>query len=423
VYNSTGAAPYYGNSAGKTALAGVIVGLRWLWSGDTVKAAVVILAAGKGSRAGGDGQALPKQYRALGGIPVVNRTLTAFAEHDRIGEIVVVVHADEQDMFARTAAPFADRLRAPVIGGATRQESALAGLETLAPLAPQNVLIHDAARPFVSPGLIDRVIDELGENDAVVPALPVSDTLKKERGGYVVETLERSSLRTAQTPQGFRFGAILDAHKAAAKTAENGFTDDASIAEWQGARVALVEGDKGNVKLTTAEDFAMAEKQIAAGESRVGQGFDVHAFGDGGPLILCGVTIPHPRGLTGHSDADVGLHALTDALLGAIGDGDIGTHFPPGDPTWAGAASDRFLSDAAARIRTRGGTIINVDVTIICEEPKIGPHRQAMIEAIATILEIEPGRVSVKATTTERLGFTGRNEGIAASATATVRMS
>ena len=316
-----------------------------------MKTAVVILAAGRGSRAVADGTAPPKQYRALGGVPVLTRTLTAFAGHDRVGDIVTVIHADEQDMFETTAAPFAGRLRPPVIGGATRQASALAGLETLEPLAPQNVLIHDAARPFVSHRLIDRVIGGLSVNEAVVPALPVADTLKRERGGCVAETLERASLWAAQTPQGFRFDAILDAHKAAAKAGEKSFTDDASIAEWRGARVALVEGERGNVKLTTADDFEMAEKQIAADETRVGQGFDVHAFGDGGALVLCGVTIPHTRGLTGHSDADVGLHALTDALLGAIGDGDIGTHFPPDDPAWKGVASARFLSDAATRVR------------------------------------------------------------------------
>ena len=384
--------------------------------------AVVILAAGKGSRAANSAAAIPKQYRSLGGIQVLSRTLSAFANHSKVDDIVTVIHADEQDSFTRATAPFADRLMAPAIGGETRQESALAGLEMLEPLSPKNVLIHDAARPLVSPELIDRVIAGLRESEAVVPALPVSDTLKLEKDGYVAATLERSSLWAAQTPQGFHFKTILEAHRAAAKEGKNAFTDDSAIAEWKGSRVALVEGEKSNVKLTTANDFEIAEKQFAAGETRVGQGFDVHAFSEGDHVVLCGVKIPHSRALAGHSDADVGLHALTDALLGAIGDGDIGSHFPPDDPAWKGMTSDKFLSDAVTRVRRLGGAIINVDITLICEEPKIGPHRAAMVEAVSTTLQIEPGRVSVKATTTESLGFTGRGEGIAATATATIQL-
>lgn len=389
---------------------------------ERLKTAVVIVAAGKGSRAANREAPVPKQYRPLGGVPVLNRTLSVFAGHDKVGDIVAVIHGDERDRFAETAALFAGRLLEPAIGGVTRQESVLAGLEMLEPAAPDYVLIHDAARPFVSPHLIDRVVAALQESDAVVPALPVSDTLKREEAGHVVATIDRSGLWAAQTPQGFRFKTILDAHRAARKEKRNDFTDDAAIAEWHGSGVVIADGERNNVKLTTAEDFAIAEQQFTASEIRVGQGFDVHAFGPGDHVVLCGVKIPHSRALTGHSDADVGLHALTDALLGAIGDGDIGTHFAPDDPQWRGVASEIFLSDAAARVHTLAGTIVNVDITLICEEPKIGPHRAAMVEALSTILQIAPDRIGVKATTTEGLGFTGRGEGIAATATATIRL-
>lgn len=315
------------------------------------------------------------------------------------------------------------------MGGATRQLSVRAGLESLADVSPRHVLIHDAARPFTDAGLIKRVIDGLSDHDGVVPALAVTDTLKLASGGVIEGTLERTNLWGVQTPQGFDFKKLLDAHRAAAKDAKTEFTDDSSVAEWHGLRVGLVEGSPMNIKLTTNTDFEVAEERLrASGKSaipafRLGQGFDVHAFGEGDHVILCGVKIPFEKSLKGHSDADVGLHALTDALLGAIGDGDIGAHFPPGDPQWRGASSDQFLLDAASRVSARQGSIVNVDVTLICETPRIGPHRQAMRERIAEILQINVARVSVKATTTEGLGFTGRGEGIAAQASAMVQLA
>ncbi len=384
--------------------------------------AVVIVAAGRGTRASEAGDALPKQYRRLAGVPVLTRTLGAFARHPAIAGIVSVIHPEDRDHYDAAAAPFAGRLLAPVPGGATRQESVLAGLEALHSESPASVLIHDAARPFVSAGVIDRVTGALERSDGALPALAVADTLKRGAGGAVAETVERAGLWAAQTPQGFRYDAIVSAHHAARAAQGHTFTDDASIAEWHGMGVALVEGEAGNMKLTTADDFALAEQRLAAGETRVGQGFDVHAFEAGDHVLLCGVRIPHDKSLAGHSDADVGLHAVTDALLGAVGEGDIGSHFPPSDPRWRGASSAIFLRDAAARVQARGGALVHVDVTLICERPKIGPHREAMRDTLAALLDTEPARVSVKATTTEGLGFTGRGEGIAALATATVRL-
>jgi 2-C-methyl-D-erythritol 4-phosphate cytidylyltransferase/2-C-methyl-D-erythritol 2,4-cyclodiphosphate synthase len=293
---------------------------------------------------------------------------------------------------------------------------------------PDRVLIHDAARPFVGGAVIDRVLDALDGRQAVLPALPLTDSLKRANDGHVTGSIDRASLWRAQTPQGFRYDAILAAHRAAASSDLPEFTDDAGVAEWVGLDVVLVEGAEDNVKLTTAEDIAAADRMLAmkaapiAGTLRVGTGYDVHAFGPGDAVILCGVRIPHPKKLVGHSDADVGLHALTDAILGAIADGDIGVHFPPSDARWRGAPSERFLSDAASRVRARGGTIDNVDVTFLCESPRIGPHRDAMRARLAEILGLDVSRISVKATTNEGLGFIGRGEGIAAMATATVRL-
>lgn len=391
-----------------------------------METAAIIVAAGRGTRAEDGG--VPKQYRNLAGAPVLVHALKGFVEHPGVDAILAVVHDDDRGVFQRVATGFETKLLDAVTGGATRQASVRAGLEGLRTAGPRNVLIHDAARPFPGGDLIGRVIRALADYEGAIPALPVTDTLKEAANSQVKATICRDNLWRAQTPQGFRFDRILEAHVAAASSGEQDFTDDSSIAEWHGINVKLVEGAASNLKLTTAEDFALAEERLrAAGatharEVRVGQGFDVHAFRDGGPLILCGVELPHDRSLAGHSDADVGLHALTDALLGAIGDGDIGAHFPPSDPKWAGAASDTFLRDAAARIAARGGAIVNVDVTIICEAPKIGPHRDAMRARIAKILEIEMDRVSVKATTSEGLGFTGRGEGIAAQASAVVRL-
>jgi len=385
-----------------------------------VDIAVVIVAAGRGLRAGDAGGPGPKQYRTLGGMPVLERTLRVFHDHPGVGRIVAVTHEDDAAAYeAATARLDAARL-VRIGGGATRQGSVAAGLEALAGDAPRGVLIHDGVRPLVSANLIGRVIGALEEHEAALPVLAVADTLKRKENGVIAETVDRAHLVRAQTPQGFRFDRILAAHRAAREGGRDDFTDDAQIAQWHGIEVAAVEGEERNVKLTTPADFEVAEYLLGGGEWRSGHGSDVHRFGEGDHVMLCGVRIHHDRALEGHSDADVGLHALTDALLGTLGEGDIGSHFPPTDPKWAGASSDRFLADAAERVARRGGRIANVDVTLICEKPRIGPHREAMRERIAEILGVAPDRVSVKATTTEGLGFTGRGEGIAAHASASV---
>jgi 2-C-methyl-D-erythritol 4-phosphate cytidylyltransferase/2-C-methyl-D-erythritol 2,4-cyclodiphosphate synthase len=386
--------------------------------------AAIIVAAGRGTRAAASGE-LPKQYRLLGGKTVLAHTLEAFLANQRIHLIQPVIHADDGAVFAKVTQAFpAGKLLPPVDGGQSRQASVLAGLEALHSHAPAKVLIHDAARPFVSGAVIDRVLDRLEAAPGALAARPVTDTLKAEAGGKAGRTVSRDGLWRAQTPQGFAFPAILRAHRLAAQQAGQDFTDDAAIAEWHGLEVALVMGAEENIKLTTAEDFALAERLLASGgpglETRTGTGFDVHAFEPGDGVVLCGITVPHDRKLSGHSDADVGLHALTDALLGAIGDGDIGHHFPPADPQWKGADSSLFLAHTARLVKDAGGRIVNVDVTLICERPKIGPYREPMRARIAGILGIGIGRVSVKATTTEGLGFTGRREGIAAMASASV---
>ncbi|MCT8974169.1 bifunctional 2-C-methyl-D-erythritol 4-phosphate cytidylyltransferase/2-C-methyl-D-erythritol 2,4-cyclodiphosphate synthase [Microbaculum marinisediminis] len=382
----------------------------------------VIVAGGTGTRASvGDGPE-PKQFRLIGGRSVVARAVAALLDHPRVDAVQVVVREGWQDRLA-TEISDRDGLLPAVPGGATRQASVRAGLEAIAGHAPDRVLIHDAARPFVSSAVIDRVLDGLDGPPGAIPALPVADTLKRaESKGTISATVDRDGLFAAQTPQGFRFPEILKAHRRAA-TIDRDFTDDAAIAEWAGIPVTLVAGDPANRKLTTPEDFAMAEALLGiARETRVGTGYDVHRFAEGDFVTLCGIEIAHDRGLLGHSDADVGLHALTDAILGAIADGDIGNHFPPSDPQWKAAASDIFLSHAAGLIAARGGTIVHADVTLICETPKIGPHRDAMRARIADILAIAIERVSVKATTSEGLGFTGRREGIAAQAVATVSL-
>lgn len=374
----------------------------------------LVVGAGQGTRIGGD---LPKQYLSVAGETVLRRTLRAFTDHPRIDAVRPVIALDQRTLFDQAAAGLA--VLDPVGGGATRQDSVRLGLESLVDLAPEFVLIHDAARPFVDRAVIDRVLDALADRPGAIPALPVTDTLKRgAAGGAVAATVDRAGLFRAQTPQGFRFAAILDAHRRAAGAA---MTDDAQVAENAGLAVALVAGGEDNVKLTTPEDLIRAER-IFAGETRTGFGFDVHRFGPGDHVTLCGVRVPFSAGLEGHSDADVALHALTDALLGAISKGDIGEHFPPSDPQWRGAASDAFLRHAAALAAAIGGRVVNLDVTIVCEQPRIGPHRRAMIERIAAIVGIAPDRVAVKATTTERLGFTGRGEGIAAQAVATVAL-
>jgi 2-C-methyl-D-erythritol 4-phosphate cytidylyltransferase / 2-C-methyl-D-erythritol 2,4-cyclodiphosphate synthase len=387
--------------------------------------AALIVAAGRGTRAAASG-ATPKQYVELGGMSVLRRTALAFTDHPAINTVAVVIHADDQDLYTATMAGLGEKVAAPVIGGSTRQESVRLGLEALAGAGHQNVLIHDAARPFVSDDVISAVLDALLHAPGAIAAVPVADTLKEEMPGkFIARTVPRDRLWRAQTPQGFHFSAILNAHRRAQAEGAAGMTDDAAVAEWAGLQVAIAQGSERNRKLTTAEDMAMAERQLAfeaAYETRTATGFDVHRFTDGDHVWLGGVKIPHTQRLDGHSDADVVLHALTDALLGTIGDGDIGQHFPPNDPQWKGAASRLFLEDAARRVAARGGRIINVDVTVLAEAPKVGPHRVAMQAAIGKALGLSPGRIGIKATTMEGLGFVGRREGIAAMASATVSL-
>ena len=342
----------------------------------------LIVAAGRGARAASEA-GRPKQYCRVGGVAMLERTIGVFAAHPSVDDILVVIHPDDAPLYQAASSPYAARLRDAVCGGARRQDSVRAGLEALAAAAPSSVLIHDAARPFVDAPLISRVIASLDAHDGALPCLPVTDTLKRASEGRITGTVERDRLWRAQTPQGFRFDAILAAHRAASADVAREFTDDAGIAEWFGLDVALVEGSEGNRKLTTAEDLRMADELLRseavrpAGTIRVASGYDVHAFGPGDAVMLGGVRIPHAKKLTGHSDADVVLHALTDALLGVIAEGDIGVHFPPSDARWRGVASEIFLKHAASLVRERGGVIVHVDVTLICEAPRIGPHRDA----------------------------------------------
>ena len=384
------------------------------------RTAVVLVAAGRGLRAGAGG---PKQYRSIGGKTVIFRAMEPFCAHPEIFAVQPVTNPDD-------AAAFNDAVQGlrhepPAKGGATRQNSVLAGLEALASQKPDIVLIHDAARPFVSAGLISRAIEAAARNGAAIPTIPVTDTIKMvDDSGNVEATPERARLRIAQTPQAFRFDVILEAHRRAAREGLSDFTDDGAIAEWAGLTVATFEGDGANMKLTTPEDFVREESRLAAqlGDIRTGTGYDVHAFGEGDHVMICGVRVPHSKGFLAHSDGDVGLHALVDAILGALADGDIGSHFPPSDPQWKGASSDRFLKYAVDRVTARGGRVANLEVTLICERPKIGPLRDTMRTRIAEISGVNISRIAVKATTSERLGFTGREEGIAATASATIRL-
>lgn len=384
----------------------------------------LIVAAGRGQRLGGG---LPKQYREIGGKPLIRRAVEAFAGHPAIAGVRVVIHPDDRELYESAMAGLA--LLPPVAGGETRQDSSRLGLASLAELAPDRVLIHDAARPFVDRGVIDRTVAALEAHPAALAALPVVDTLKRQNGQVVGATLARDGLWRAQTPQGFRYAEIVAAHEAAhegaaAAGAAGDLTDDAAVAERAGLPVALVMGSEDNFKVTTEADLERAERLFGAGpfETRTGLGFDVHRFGPGDHVMLCGVRLEHSHGLVGHSDADVGLHALTDALLGAIGAGDIGSHFPPGEAEWRDAPSEVFLRHAGALVGERGGVIAGLDLTLICEAPRIRPHHAALVARVAEILGIAPGRVSIKATTTEGLGFTGRGEGIAAQAVASVRL-
>src|SRR5262245_48265370 len=383
--------------------------------GQMAETAALIVAAGRGERAGGD---IPKQYRLLAGKPVLRWAVEAFVGNPTVDAVKVVIQAEDRARYEQACAGLA--LEPPDLGGQTRQVSVRNGLEALAAKSFKRVLIHDGARPLISRELVARVVEALDKADAVAPLLGVSDTLRrKSASGY--ELVQRDDLFRTQTPQGFRFDQILHAHHLAK---DLNATDDLALAEGAGLSFASVEGEATNIKLTTPDDFVLAEKLAASelGDVRTATGFDAHAFGPGDHVLLCGVRIAHDQALVGHSDADVGLHALTDALLGAIGAADIGAHFPPSDPRWRGAASHLFLQHAAKLVREKNGVIAHVDVTLICERPKVAPHRDDMRARLAEILAIDVDRVSVKATTSDGLGFTGRREGIAAQAIATVRL-
>jgi 2-C-methyl-D-erythritol 4-phosphate cytidylyltransferase/2-C-methyl-D-erythritol 2,4-cyclodiphosphate synthase len=375
----------------------------------------LIVACGRGQRFGGG---LPKQYCQLAGRPMLRHSLDAFVRHPRIGAVRAVIHPDDRALYDEAAAGL--DLLGPVCGGMTRQESVRLGLESLEDAEPDAVLIHDGVRPLIDGTLIDRVLDVLADRPAALPVLPVTDTLKRVRGGRVEATLDRGELFRAQTPQGFRYADILAAHR---RHRDGAMTDDAALAEASGLEVAAVAGDERNIKVTTQGDLERAEAILAGAlRPRTGLGFDVHRLAPGEGVRLLGIEVPCPFRLVGHSDADVGLHAVTDALLGALCAGDIGTHFPPSEARWAGADSAIFLDHARDLVAAAGGRIEHVDVTLICERPRIGPQRAAMTASLAGLLGIPAARVSIKATTTEGLGFTGRGEGIAAQAVATVSL-
>lgn len=389
---------------------------------DLTKSAVVIVAAGRGERLGSEGG--PKQYRALAGKAILQHTIECFAHHADIDAIQVVIHADDNALY-QGAIISHEKLLPPVTGGATRQASCKAGVDALQDSGFTKVLIHDAARPFVSLEVITNVLEGISQGVCTLPANAIADTVKRaDKTGMVENTVARDNLYLAQTPQGFMLDEIHKAHIKAFTQSGDEFTDDAAVAEFAGLSVKLVEGNLDNFKITTQQDLSRAEEKLSMNtlvpDVRTGSGYDVHTLGAGSSVILCGLEIPHTQSLQGHSDADVGLHALTDALLGTIGAGDIGSHFPPSDPQWKGASSDRFIEHAVKLVREAGGVITNLDVTIICEAPKIGPHRDAMREKVSQICGVELIRVSVKATTNEKIGFIGREEGIAALATASV---
>lgn len=370
--------------------------------------AVIIVAAGRGTRAGGE---IPKQWQRLGGTRVIDRTIAAFRAVAGLGPIVVVLHPDDLGRLPH------DPGLIPCTGGATRSDSVLAGLEALVPFGPDRVLIHDAARPGASPALIGRVIAALDAHAGAAPALPVTDALWRGEGGLVRGTQDRAGLWRAQTPQGFRFDAILAAHRAHPGNA----ADDVEVARAAGLAVAIVPGEEDNLKITLPGDLDRAARLMGLTmDIRTGNGFDVHRFGPGDHVWLCGVRIPHDHGLIGHSDADAGMHAITDALYGALAQGDIGQHFPPSDPQWKGARSEIFLAHACALARETGFTITHTDCTLVAEAPKIGPHAGAMRAELSRIMGIGPDRIGIKATTAEEMGFVGRREGIAAIATATL---
>jgi 2-C-methyl-D-erythritol 4-phosphate cytidylyltransferase/2-C-methyl-D-erythritol 2,4-cyclodiphosphate synthase len=386
-----------------------------------IRVAAIIVAAGRGTRAGGAGGPA-KQYRDVAGRQVLTRTLEAFASHPGVDAVLTVIHADDRDLYD-IASGGVGKLLEPAYGGATRQESVRRGLAALANHNPKIVLIHDAARPFIAADVIDRAI-EAARLGAAVPVLPVTDTISVVKEDLRGETLDRACLRVIQTPQSFLFTAIRDAHEKACGEGRDDFTDDGAVAAHAGLTVTVFPGDPLNMKLTTPDDFSRAEERLLASlpDIRTGTGFDVHEFCDGDHVWLGGVRIPHDHGVLGHSDADVALHALTDAIFGAIGEGDIGTHFPPSDPQWKGASSSVFLAFAADKVKQRGGIIANVDIAVLSEAPKVGPHRAAIQKRIGEILGIAPDRVGIKATTMEGRGFIGRREGLCAIATATIRL-
>ena len=385
------------------------------------RVAVVIVAAGRGERAGGNG---PKQYQILNGKPLLAHTLQPFLEHESIDNVTVVIHSEDAALYYQLI-PEHQKLLSPTLGGSTRQRSVLNGLSALEGKFPQQVLIHDAARPFVDADLIDRVINGYQKDQGVLPVVAVADTLKRrDEPGYVTDTISRDGIFAAHTPQAFDYSIILMAHRAAYGKEMDQFTDDSALAEWAGIPVKLVESSPHNTKITTKADMEAArakmEKTIA--DVRVGHGYDTHQLIDGSSIWLCGAEIPHDKSLMGHSDADVGLHALTDAILATIAAGDIGSHFPPSDDKWKDAKSDQFLKHAVELVEKAGGRITHMDVTLVCEEPKIGPHRDFMRATISKITRVDVSRISIKATTNERIGFVGREEGMVAIATATVVM-
>ena len=385
--------------------------------------AAVIVAGGNGLRVGGE---IPKQYQLIGGKPVIWWTLKAFLDHPAISHVQCVIGAGHEDMFKAATKDLA--VPHFTLGGTTRQESCRLGIEACASSQSSKVLVHDAARPFISADLISQVIVALEHADAVIPGLPVADTMKFAPGGIITKTVDRSAMWFVQTPQGFSFSKILDAHRNAAREEQNGLTDDAAVAEFSGIEVRIVAGEQRNKKLTTKADVEVANADLNVKlfaerpDVRVGQGIDFHVFEKGKFVTLCGVEIPHSHKLKGHSDADVAMHALTDAILGAIGEGDIGTHFPPEDAQWKNAASSIFLKKAMNLLIARSGVLSNVDITILAEAPKVSPHIAAMKAVLAPILQLSVDRLAIKATTTEKMGSIGRKEGMAAFATATVRL-
>ncbi len=370
-----------------------------------IKNLALIVAAGAGKRFGGE---VPKQYLPIDGETMLGKTVRAFLEHPEIDAVRVVIAKGDKKIYNECFPKGVDKLLDPVIGGAERQDSVRLGLESLQKLKPENVLIHDAARPYVSHDLITRILETLDKYDSAIPVVSVKDSVRVDG-----KAVNRDEVFVVQTPQGFHYKRIYDAHK---KVKAN-FTDDAQVADAAGVRLHFVAGDEANIKITTLTDL---KPQNSNPITRVGMGFDVHAFETGTHVTICGIKIPHSHQLKGHSDADVGLHALVDAILGAIGEGDIGEHFPPNDKKWKNADSAKFVQHAAELAAQKNAVINNVDITIICEEPKLTPYKAKMKVRVAEILKISPDCVNIKATTTEKLGFTGRKEGIAAQAVATI---